>query len=228
MEFRAIIIIMAAALFACSRQNPVNDTAGPVNLARYPNKNAEVAHVAAGEERVVFFGDSITEGWDLAQAFPGRPYINRGISGQNTSQMLRRFRADVVDLNPKVVIILAGTNDIAAGFPLEKIKNNIAAMVEMAGAKGIRVVLASVLPVRDIREDTSLRRPDLIRALNEWMKGLSAEKRLVYLDYFSAMADGDGLLRPELSGDGLHPNAKGYEVMKPLADEAIRKENLQG
>lgn len=215
---------MAATLSSCSGQNAATDTAAPSTPARYSNQNTgPVPPPAAGEDRVVFFGDSITEGGNLAQAFPGRPYINRGISGQNTSQMLRRFRADVVDPNPRVVVILAGTNDIASGVPLEKIESNIAAMADMAGAKGTRVVLASVLPVRDIREDTSLRRPEQIRALNEWLKGFSAEKGLVYLDYFSAMSDGDGLLRPEMSPDGLHPNAKGYEVMKPLADEAISK-----
>lgn len=216
-------MVTALALSSCSGQNAANNNAAaPSTPARYSNDNAKVKPPAAGEDRVVFFGDSITEGWPLAQAFPGRSYINRGISSQNTSQMLRRFRAEVVDPNPRVVIILAGTNDIAAGFPLEKIKSNITAMADMAGAKGIRVVLASVLPVRDT-SNASLRRSEQIRALNEWLKGFAGERGLVYLDYFSAMADGDGLLRPELSGDGLHPNAKGYEIMKPLAEEAISK-----
>ena len=181
-----------------------------------------------GEIRVVFFGDSITENWNLAGYFPGRSFINRGISSQTTALMLMRFRADAVGLMPRAVVISAGTNDLAERVPLEGIEANIASMAEMARAGKIKVVLASLLPVRDIttlsgREtpNTALRPPGQIAALNERLKKYSAEKGFVYLDYFSAMADENGMLRPELSADGLHPNANGYEVMKPLAEEAI-------
>ena len=186
------------------------------------------------ENRVVFFGDSITENWKLAEYFPGRSFINRGISSQTTSQMLLRFRADVIELRPRVVVILAGTNDVERRVPLESIEANIASMAEPARAAGIRVVLASVLPVSDIRTlsgretpNTTLRPLALIAAVNDRLKKYSAEKGFVYLDYFSAMADENEMLRPELSADGLHPNATGYEVMKPLAEQAI-KSALEG
>ena len=164
----------------------------------------------------------------LAEYFPGRPFINRGMSSQTTPQMLLRFRADVMELKPRVVVILAGTNDLAEKMPLESIEANIASMAEAARAERIRVVLASLLPVRDIKTlsgreipNTTLRALAQIAALNDRLKKYSAEKGFVYMDYFSAMADENGMLRPELSADGLHPNENGYEVMKPLADEAI-------
>ena len=201
-------------------------------LNRYREANTTVQLPAKDEKRVVFMGDSITDFWKLATYFPGKPYINRGISGQTTPQMLVRFRPDVIALKPAVVVILAGTNDIAGNtgpMPIEAIENNYASMIDMAKANGIRVVMASVLPVNDYgktRDDkpiirTTQRRPDQINALNEWIKKYAAQHEVIYLDYFSAMADDKGFLKAELAGDGLHPNDKGYAVMQPLVEQAI-------
>ena len=203
------------------------------NFARYRDANLKLGPPAKGEQRVVFMGDSITDGWKLDQYFPGAPYVNRGISGQTTSQMLLRFRSDVIDLHPKVVVILAGTNDISGNtgpITLEGIENNYKSMVELAQANGINVVFASIMPISDYNKNAKgepivrsvQRRPDQIAALNEWIKKYSDERRLVYLDYFSAMADEKGFLKPEIANDGLHPNAKGYELIKPLAENAIK------
>lgn len=228
------IAIVGLAVTSCSLSRSGNgpaqptDPADPAILARYREENAKLMPPSSDENRVVFFGDSITENWKLAEYFPGRSFINRGISSQTTSQMLLRFRADVVELKPRVVVILAGTNDLAEKTPLERIEANIASMAELARAGGARVVLASVLPVRDIKTlsgretpNTTLRPPAQIATLNDRLKKYSAEKGFVYLDYFSAMADENGMLKSELSADGLHPNANGYDVMKPLADKAI-------
>jgi lysophospholipase L1-like esterase len=189
---------------------------------------------AKNEERVVFMGDSITDGWDAPNSggfFPGKPYINRGISGQTTPQMLIRFRPEVIAFKPKVVVILAGTNDIAGNTgpaTLESIEDNLTSMAELARANGIRVVLASLLPVsdyemRDGRQivQTTRRPPEKIKALNAWMKDYAAKNHHVYLDYYSAMVDDKGFLKDELSNDGLHPNPQGYVVMNPLAEAAI-------
>ena len=201
-------------------------------LNRYREANGGVQMPAKGEKRVVFMGDSITDFWKLATYFPNQPYINRGISGQTTPQMLVRFRPDVIALKPAVVVILAGTNDIAGNtgpMPLEAIENNYASMIDLARANGIRVVMASVLPVNDYaktRDDkpiirTTQRRPEQIKALNEWIKKYAAQNGVTYLDYYSAMVDEKGFLKTELAGDGLHPNDKGYAVMQPLAGQAI-------
>jgi lysophospholipase L1-like esterase len=197
------------------------------NLARYRAENASVTPPAAGEQRVVFMGDSITDGWGRQHGsfFPGKPYINRGISGQTTPQMLIRFRPDVIVLKPKAVVILAGTNDIAGNtgpMTLEEIEGNLQSMAELAKANGIRVVLASVLATSDyIRPQTDRRPNEKIRALNEWIKGYAARNGHVYLDYYSSTLDERGVLKKELTYDGLHPNAAGYEVMGPLAEKAI-------
>jgi lysophospholipase L1-like esterase len=204
-------------------------------LARYREDNSKTAAPEKKEKRVVFLGDSITDSWDNPSNggfFPGKPYINRGISGQTTPQMLIRFRPDVVALKPEVVVILAGTNDIAGNtgpMTLESIEDNLASIAELARAHGIRVVLSSVLPVSDYektadgqpRNQTTRRPPEQIKALNEWMKKYAAENKLTYLDYYSAMVDDKGFLKDELSNDGLHPNAEGYQVMNPLAEKAI-------
>ena len=203
------------------------------NLARYDNDNKSVAPPAKSEQRVVFMGDSITDSWDNPSNgfFPGKPYVNRGISGQTTPQMLIRFRRDVIELKPKVVVILAGTNDIAGNTgptTLEAIEDNLKSMAELANANGIRVVLASVLPVSDyeMRDSKPLiqtvrRPPAQILALNTWIRAFAKSRGHVYLDYFSAMVDIHGLLANDLSDDGLHPNAAGYAVMAPLAEAAI-------
>jgi lysophospholipase L1-like esterase len=197
------------------------------NLARYRDDNAKVPAPKAGEDRVVFMGDSITDGWDKGKApfFPGKPYLNRGISGQTTPQMLVRFRPDVIALQPKTVVILAGTNDLAGNTGVETLQNiedNLASMSELAKANGIRVVLASVMPVCDaLRPQTARRPPQQIVALNDWIKSYTASKGLLYLDYYSAMVDNSGLLKTDLTRDCLHPNEAGYAVMAPLAEKAI-------
>jgi len=201
-------------------------------LARYREANAGVAAPAKEEKRVVFMGDSITDFWKLATYFPSKPYINRGISGQTTPQMLVRFRPDVIALKPQVVVILAGTNDVAGNtgpMTLEAIQDNLASMFELARASNIRVVIASVLPVSDYSKNregkpiiqTTRRPPEKIKTLNEWIKKHAAQNGLTYLDYFSAMVDEKGFLKEELSNDGLHPNEKGYVVMQPLVEQAI-------
>jgi len=204
-------------------------------LARYRDANAKVAAPAKNEQRVVFMGDSITDNWDdpkYGGFFPGKPYIDRGIGGQTTPQMLIRFRPEVIALKPKVVVILAGTNDIAGNtgpMTLDAIEDNLASMVELAQAHKIRVVLASLLPISDYAKNKEgkpiirsvQRPPEQIKALNEWMKKYAAATGSVYLDYYSAMVDEKGFLKDELSEDGLHPNQKGYDVMAPLAERAI-------
>lgn len=199
-------------------------------LARYREANAKLGPPAAGENRVVFFGDSITDIWKLADYFPGKPYVNRGIGGQTTPQMLVRFRQDVIDLHPKVVVILAGTNDIAGNTgPMrnEDIVANYASFAELAGAHGIRVVYSSILPVHnytDRSKDFFAQRPmSRILELNTWLKDYCAKNKIVYLDYFSAVADDKGLLKKDLADDGLHPNDAGYKIMAPLAEVAIQK-----
>ena len=205
-------------------------------LERYGEANTQLQRPAKDEIRVVFMGDSITDGWSNPQFggfFPGKPYVNRGINGQTTPQMLVRFRPDVIALEPQVVVILAGTNDIAGNtgpMTLEQIEGNLASMTELARAHGIRVVLSSVMPVRDGLKNkdgvplvqTKKRPPETISALNEWIKKYAAANHLVYLDYFSAMVDEQGFLKAEITYDGLHPNAEGYVVMAPLAEKAIR------
>ena len=204
------------------------------NYGRYREANAKLAPPAKDEKRVVFMGDSITDSWKLAEYFPNQPFVNRGISGQTTSQMLLRFRADVIDLKPKAVVILAGTNDISGNtgpMTLEAIEGNLASMVDLAHANGINVVVASVLPVSDYNTNkegkpivrTVQRPPAQILALNQWLKNFAAERKLVYLDYFSATVDDKGFLKAELANDGLHPNEKGYAIMKPLVEEAVNK-----
>ena len=199
------------------------------NLTRYRAENAALASPASGEKRVLFMGDSITDGWgrQYAKFFPGKPYVNRGISGQTTPQMLIRFHPDVIALQPKAVVILAGTNDIAGNtgpMTLEDIEGNLTSMAELAKANGIRVVLSSVMPVCDyIKMQTDRRPPDKILALNSWIKDYAAKNRFVYLDYYSAMVDDKGMFKRELTYDGLHPNDAGYEVMGPLAEQAIQK-----
>jgi lysophospholipase L1-like esterase len=199
-------------------------------LARYREANTALKPPAAGESRVVFFGDSITDIWHLDQYFPGKPYVNRGIGGQTTPQMLVRFRQDVIDLRPKVVVILAGTNDIAGNTgPMrnEDIEANFESFAELARVHDIHVVFASVLPVHnytDRSKDFFAQRPtSRILELNNWLKDYCTRNHIAYLDYFSALVDDKGLLKKELADDGLHPNDAGYKIMAPLAEAAIDK-----
>jgi lysophospholipase L1-like esterase len=199
-------------------------------LARYRQADAALPPPTVGENRVVFLGDSITDYWKLPDYFPGKPYINRGIDGQTTPEMLLRFRQDVIDLHPKVLVVLAGTNDIAGvtGPTVnEDIEANYASMAELARAHHIRMVFASVLPVHnythDAEESFALRPRDRILALNKWLKDYCAQNRFVYLDYFSALVDERGMLKRALADDGLHPTDAGYKIMAPLADKAIQR-----
>ena len=203
-------------------------------LARFAEANAALG-TAPAAGRVVFFGDSITDNWSRAASggfFPGRPYVNRGIGGQTTGQMLVRFRADVIELHPAAVVILAGTNDLAGNAgPVtpEQVLANLGTMTELAKLHGIKVVLASILPVADDKKDAtgapllrSQQKPvDLLRSMNARLAQLAAGEGQVFLDYFSAMADQAGHFRPDLNDDGLHPNAQGYAVMAPLAEKAL-------
>ena len=195
------------------------------NLQKYREANAKLPAPMKNEDRVVFLGNSITEGWatHFDSLFPGKPYVGRGISGQTTPQMLVRFRQDVIALKPKVVVILAGTNDIAGNTgpsTLEMIEDNLASMAELAKANGIRVVLSSVLPVYDYPWKPGLEPAPKIIALNKWMKDYARKHGAVYLDYHSAMADARGGMRSELAHDGVHPNEAGYRIMAPLAEQA--------
>lgn len=194
------------------------------NFARYAAANAAVPAIEKG--RVVFFGDSITDAWQRNPDgfFPGKPYLDRGISGQTTTQMLLRFRQDVVDLHPAAVVILAGTNDIAGNSgpaTQQEIEANLQSMAEIAKSNGIRVILASVLPAADYPWRKGLNPAPRIQQLNAWEHELCASLKLTYLDYYSAMSTAEGGMKPELSRDGVHPNPAGYALMAPLAEKAI-------
>jgi lysophospholipase L1-like esterase len=196
------------------------------NLKRYQSSNAQVGAPAAGENRVVFYGDSITDAWiEVApDFFKAKPYLDRGISGQTTPQMLVRFRQDVIDLNPKVVVILAGTNDIAGNTgpsTPEMIQDNFKSMVEIARANGVQPVLASILPASDYPWKPGLEPGPKIASLNAWLKSYAEKNGLVYLDYYSVMVDDKLGLPANLSKDGVHPNKEGYAIMGPLAEKAI-------
>jgi lysophospholipase L1-like esterase len=198
-------------------------------LGRFKEVDLALGPPAAGEDRVVFMGDSITEGWKIEGpegTFPGKPYVNRGISGQTTPQMVLRFHQDVVRLKPKVVVILAGINDIAGNtgpMTLEETEDNLAAMAELATANGIRVVLCSVLPAFDFPWRPGLAPAAKVVALNEWIKAYAAEKGYVYVDYYSPMKDERGGLPETLSHDGVHPLPAGYAIMAPLTEAGIEK-----
>lgn len=195
------------------------------DFARYRAENAALPAPAVTENRVVFMGDSITDGWGHGSAFfPGKPYINRGISGQTTPQMLVRFRADVIALQPKVVVILAGTNDIAGNTgpsTPQMIEDNLMSMTQLAQANHIRVVLASILPAADYPWKPGIDPVAEIRAVNTWMRDYSVRSGAVYLDYYSAMATPEGAMKDGLSKEGVHPTPAGYAVMAPLAEKAI-------
>lgn len=199
-------------------------------LARYRDADASLPSPAPNESRVVFFGDSITDIWKLDESFPGKHYVNRGIGGQTTSQMLVRFRQDVIDLQPKAVVVLAGTNDIAGNTgPIsnENIEANYASLAELARAHNIHLIFSSVLPVHNYTpksQDFFAQRPtERILALNKWLKEYCATNNLIYLDYFDSMVDDKGLLKRDLADDGLHPNKAGFAIMAPMAEKAIEK-----
>jgi len=254
MRYRVLICAVAflsALIVSAQRQAAIPSTGAPGldqyrasriaiytddfgELSRYREADAKLKPPAAGENRVVFLGDSITDYWKLADYFPGKPYINRGVDGQTTPQMLVRFRQDVISLHPTMLVVLAGTNDLAGVTgPArdEDIEANYASMAELARLHHIRVVFASLLPVNnytdDAKESFALRPRERILALNIWLKNFCTRNGFVYLDYFSAVVDDKGLLKRNLSDDGLHPNAAGYKIMAPLAEKAIA-ESLVG
>jgi len=196
------------------------------NLERYRAANIKIGLPKPGENRIVFMGNSITEGWLNVnpEFFRGKPYIDRGISGQTTPQMLIRFKPDVVNLKPAVVIINAGVNDIAGNTgpsTLEMIEDNISSMAEIAKANGIKVIIASVLPAFEFPWNPGKKPAEKIVALNEWLKNYASKNNFTYLDYFSAMADERKGLPSKYSADGVHPNIDGYKIMGPLAEKAI-------
>ena len=217
-----VFLPLALKTAPAQQQDVTNDWA---YLKRYQQENAQLA---PSNDRVVFMGNSITEGWAklFPTQFPGKPYIGRGISGQTTPQMLVRFRQDVIALKPKVVVILAGTNDIAGNTgpsTIEMIEDNLASMTEVAQANGIRVVLSSVLPVYDYPWKPGLEPAAKIMALNAWMKDYASKRGATYLDYHSAMQDERHGMRADLAYDGVHPNEAGYRVMASLAERAIQE-----
>jgi len=198
------------------------------NLERFRKENAALGLPSKEENRVIFMGNSITQGWIEARPefFANRPYINRGISGQTTPQMLVRFRQDVIDLHPKVVVILAGTNDIAGNTgpsTLEMIEDNLASMADLAQANDIHVVLSSVLPAYDYPWKPGIKPADKIVTLNVWIKQYCDKKGFIYLDYFSSMADDRNGMKAALTKDGVHANLEGYKVMEPMVEAAIQK-----
>lgn len=198
------------------------------NLARYRAENAGLPQPAANEQRVVFYGDSITDGWGrwpgLPPFFPGKPYVNRGISGQTTPQMLVRFQQDVVALHPAAVLILAGTNDVAGNTgpsTPQMTEDNFAAIAAIAKANHIKVILASILPAFSYPWKPGVEPVAPIREINKWLKDYAAANDCIYLDYYSAMVDEKGGMKPGLAKDGVHPTAEGYGIMAPLAEAAI-------
>jgi lysophospholipase L1-like esterase len=195
-------------------------------LDRFREADAALPAPKPGENRVVFMGDSITEDWRLEKSFRGKPYINRGISGQTSPQMLVRFRQDVIDLKPKVVLILAGTNDIMENtgpMTTEQSGENIASMADLATANNIQVVLCSVLPSSEFAWSPELKPAPKIVELNAWIKKYAAEKGYIYVDYYSAITDDRGGLPPALSDDGVHPISAGFAIMAPLAEAGIEQ-----
>lgn len=224
-----IFLPLASVLF-CQNDRSKSDskkTEDWADLARYREADKALSSPAPGEDRVVFMGDSITDFWGRIPGstfFPGKPYINRGISGQTTPQMLIRFWPDVVALQPKVVVILAGTNDLAGNtgpMTLQDTENNLMSMTGIALQNHIHVVLASVTPAIAFPWRPGSAPAAKIRTLNSWIKEYATKENLVYLNYYSALANSEGGMKANLSKDGVHPNVAGYNTMAPLAEQAI-------
>lgn len=197
-------------------------------LNRYRKENAALAAPAKDEHRVVFYGDSITDAWGRRPHstvfFPGKPYVNRGISGQTTPQMLVRFQQDVVALRPEAVLLLGGTNDIAGNTgpsTLEMTADNVRSMAQIAKANHIRFIVCSVLPASVYKWRPGVKPAEPIRAMNAWLKQFAAQNNLVYVDYYSALTDAEGGMKEGTSLDGVHPTAEGYAIMAPLAEAGI-------
>lgn len=248
MKYLVLFFLMFTSLSVFAQQNDCDEAKKKfaeadkklsdwAELKRYDDANAKIAPPKKAENRVIFIGDSITDIWDengFGGFFSGKPYINRGIGGQTTPQMLLRFQADVINLKPKAVVILAGTNDISGNtgpMTLEQTADNITSMAELATANGIKVVLSSVIPVSDtVRKNdgsfyiqTKSRPPAKISAMNDWLKSYAAKNGYTYLDYYSAMVDDRGFVKDGITFDGLHPSKEGYAIMNPLVEAAIQK-----
>ncbi len=266
LKVRTLLLIIGAFLYSLSARAQLADEFNPPRancclatlakgladqlqdwnqLGRYHKANEELTQQPAGSKRVVFLGDSITDFWKLAESFPGQPYVNRGIGGQTTAQMLVRMYPDVISLKPAAMVLLAGTNDIARNTgpaTAEMIEQNIMAITELAQFHGIKVILCSILPVSDypfLRQQnesqaaalgpaprvkmTDGRPPADILRLNAWIKDYAARVNVIYVDYFTPMVDERGWLKDSYSNDGLHPNAEGYKVMAPIVASAIQK-----
>ena len=198
------------------------------NLKRFQQENSELMLAKANENRVVFMGNSITEGWlsIRPEFFKNKPYVNRGISGQTTPQMLLRFRQDVINLKPSTVVLLAGINDIAENTgpsTIEMIANNIISMAELAKANHINVIICSVLPANNFPWREGLKPAEKVRKLNAILQSYSYENKLAYVDYYSAMVNDSHGLKKELGEDGIHPNKNGYLIMEPILEKAIKK-----
>ena len=211
-------------------------------LGRYYSENQKLKNLPAEPNRVVFMGDSITDFWNLSRHFPGKPYVNRGISGQTTPQMLVRLFSDVIDLKPTAMVLLAGINDIAQNTgpqTAEMVEQNIQAMTELAQHHGIKVILCSIMPVSDypylkqqkglidskiktIKWTDSHPAGDIIK-LNIWLKDYAKKVNAIYVNYFDAFVDDKGLLKESCSDDGLHPNDEGYKIMNQILETAIQK-----
>jgi lysophospholipase L1-like esterase len=233
MFFRQAVVLAALLPIAVGNLSDLSaQAANPdwAQLGRYRAEDAALPAPTPGTQRIVFYGDSITDSWGrhegLGPFFPGKPYVNRGISGQTTPQMLVRFQQDVVHLHPAAVIILAGTNDIAGNTgpsTPEMIEDNFKSMTAIAEANGIKVVLASITPAFSYPWKPAIQPVPIIREVNQWLKEYCDSEHLVYLDYYSAMSDVNGAMKPGLASDGVHPTAAGYAIMAPLAEAAIAK-----
>ncbi len=236
-SFILLFSILFLLFTGAKAQDPVSEYEKMINernkvdwpyLNRFHDENIELGLPSKGEKRVVFMGNSITEGWkDISPSFfTGKPYICRGISGQTTPQMLVRFRADVIALKPKVVVILAGINDIAGNTgptTLEMIEDNIASMSDLANAHNIKVVLCSVLPAYDFPWNPGVYPSEKIILLNKWIKKFASDNDYLYIDYYTSMVDEKKALKAELTYDGVHPNETGYKLMEKLAEPVIKK-----
>jgi lysophospholipase L1-like esterase len=214
-------------LLEAQEQMDRNRAADPNETARYATENTKLPPPGKNP-RVVFTGDSITDLWRLNEYFPGQDFVNRGISGQTTTQILARFEQDVIALHPKAVIVLAGTNDLGRSVPLSQIEDNLALMGDAARAHGIRAAFASIMPTSDYHKDTDPRNERVathpiasIKALNSWIADHCRAEGFTYIDYFSSLVDSSGQMQADVSDDGLHPNSKGYRIMSPLVQNAV-------
>ena len=198
------------------------------NFKKYVNQNKEVREKQKGEVRVVFLGDSIFEGWSVARPdfFKGKPYINRGISGQVTAQMLLRFQEDVANLKPDVLVLKAGINDIAenaGAYDQQKTLNNIKSIVQLAKENKIKVVLCSVLPANRFVWRPALTPADKVIDLNSALQAYAKQENVLYLDLYAAVVDDKKGMKAAYANDGVHPTVEGYKVLEPLVEQAIAK-----